>query len=76
MVEANAVLSDPHRRERYDMGEDEDGMTDSSGMGGMGGMNHVNLSELFAQFHGGGGSGGFGGHAHGGTRTHSHGFPF
>ncbi|KAJ7355631.1 protein prenylyltransferase [Mycena albidolilacea] len=58
VVEANAVLSDPARRERYDMGEDEDGMSDSSGMGGMGGMD---LSELFAQFHGGGGGGGFGG---------------
>ncbi|KAJ7281964.1 protein prenylyltransferase [Mycena rebaudengoi] len=48
VVEANAVLSDPQRRERYDMGEDEDGMSDSSGMGGMSGMD---LSELFAQFH-------------------------
>ncbi|KAJ7918823.1 protein prenylyltransferase [Mycena leptocephala] len=83
VVEANAVLSDPQRRERYDMGEDEDGMSDSSGMGGMNGMD---LSELFAQFHGGGGSfgggfggGGFGGgmHSHGGGRSHgSHGFGF
>ncbi|KAF8196788.1 hypothetical protein K438DRAFT_1585463 [Mycena galopus ATCC 62051] len=89
VVEANAVLSDPQRRERYDMGEDEDGMSDSSGMGGMNGMD---LSELFAQFHGGGGGGGFGGgfggggfrssgfggggmHSHGGGRSHgSHGF--
>ncbi|KAJ7272532.1 hypothetical protein B0H12DRAFT_583920 [Mycena haematopus] len=80
VVEANAVLSDPQRRERYDMGEDEDGMNDSSGMGGMNGMD---LSELFAQFHGGGGfgggfsRGGFGGgmHSHGGGRSHgSHGF--
>ncbi|KAJ6485844.1 protein prenylyltransferase [Mycena sanguinolenta] len=85
VVEANAVLSDPQRRERYDMGEDEDGMSDSSGMGGMHGMD---LSELFAQFNGGGGSfggfrggfggGGFGGggmHSHGGGRSHgSHGF--
>lgn len=77
------MLSDPQRRERYDMGEDEDGMSESSGMGGMNGMD---LSELFAQFHGGGGSfgggfggGGFGGgmHSHGGGRSHgSHGFGF
>ncbi|KAJ6624856.1 hypothetical protein B0H10DRAFT_2004434 [Mycena sp. CBHHK59/15] len=89
VVEANAVLSDPQRRERYDMGEDEDGMSDSSGMGGMNGMD---LSELFAQFHGGGGGGfggggfgggvpggGFGGstHSHGGrSHSSSHGFGF
>ncbi|KAK7031447.1 hypothetical protein R3P38DRAFT_3393378 [Favolaschia claudopus] len=81
VVEANAVLSDPQRRERYDMGEDEDGMNDSSGMGGMGGMD---LSELFAQFNGGGfrasAGGGFGGggmHGHGGrSYASSHGFGF
>ncbi|KAF7356927.1 hypothetical protein MVEN_01028600 [Mycena venus] len=82
VVEANAVLSDPARRERYDMGEDEDGMSDGPGMGGMGGMD---LSELFAQFHGGGGGfgggfggGGFGGgYSHAGGRSHgSHGFGF
>ncbi|KAF9465650.1 hypothetical protein BDZ94DRAFT_1296411 [Collybia nuda] len=64
VVEANAVLSDPQRRERYDMGEDEDGMNGaSSGMGGMGGMSQADLASLFAQFHGGsgGGFGGFGG---------------
>ncbi|EEB98965.1 hypothetical protein MPER_01434, partial [Moniliophthora perniciosa FA553] len=38
VVEAHAVLSDPDRRERYDMGEDEDGLNDGGGMGGMGGM--------------------------------------
>ncbi|KAJ6469745.1 hypothetical protein C8R47DRAFT_766780 [Mycena vitilis] len=69
VVEANAVLSDPQRRERYDMGEDEDGMSDSSGMGGMNGMD---LSELFSQFNGGGG-GGFGGGGFGGGGFHSHG---
>jgi len=64
VVEANAVLSDSRRRERYDLGEDEDGMSE----GGPGGM-EMNLSELFAQFHGGGGSfASFGG----GPRTHSH----
>ncbi|KAJ3564627.1 hypothetical protein NP233_g8174 [Leucocoprinus birnbaumii] len=62
VVEAHAVLSDPQRRARYDMGEDEDGMND--GMGGMGGAGfaqHMDLSELFAQFNGGGGGGPFGG---------------
>ncbi|KII86051.1 hypothetical protein PLICRDRAFT_114984 [Plicaturopsis crispa FD-325 SS-3] len=82
VVEANAVLSDPRRRERYDMGDDEDGMSDGPGMGGMGGMNPMDLAELFAQFHGGGGGGGFGGGGGytsgygGGGRGHSHGFPF
>jgi DnaJ family protein C protein 7 len=71
VVEANAVLSDPQRRDRYDMGEDEDGMNDSSG--GMGGMGGMDLSELFAQFHGGGG-GTF--RSSGGARGHTHGFAF
>ncbi|KAM6497496.1 hypothetical protein JOM56_007969 [Amanita muscaria] len=82
VVEANAVLSDPERRARYDMGEDEDGMNE--GFSGMGGMNvNVDLAELFSQFHGagafgagmGGGMGG-GGMGGGRTRGHSHGFPF
>jgi len=64
VVEANAVLSDSRRRERYDMGEDEDGMSE----GGMGG---VDLSELFAQFHRG-----HSGFQFGGGGSHSHGFPF
>jgi len=34
VVEANVVLSDSQRRERYDLGEDEDGMN-GGGMGGM-----------------------------------------
>ena len=64
VVEAHAVLSDPQRRERYDLGEDEDGTTDSShmrGPGGMGGMNPADFASMFAQFggNGGGGSGGF-----------------
>ena len=29
VVEAHGVLSDPRRRERYDLGEDEDGLSDS-----------------------------------------------
>ncbi|RDB27715.1 DnaJ subfamily C member 7 [Hypsizygus marmoreus] len=73
VVEANAVLSDSQRRERYDMGDEEDGM--DSGMGGMGGgmggMTQADLAELFAQFHGGGFGGGGGR-----SRGHSHGFPF
>jgi DnaJ family protein C protein 7 len=75
VVEAHSVLSDPRRRERYDLGEDEDGMSDSSGMGGMGGMSHMDLAELFAQFHGGGG-GGFSSFGGGAGRAHSHGFSF
>jgi DnaJ family protein C protein 7 len=71
--EAHAVLSDARRRERYDLGEDEDGL-DAGMSGGMGGMSHVDLSELFAHIHGGGfasfgGGGGF-------SSRHSHGNPF
>ncbi|KAF9554548.1 protein prenylyltransferase [Agrocybe pediades] len=86
VVEANAVLSDPRRRERYDLGEDEDGMNEGGGMGGMGGMSPEDMEHLFAAFGGGGsrfgggfggspfgGGGGFGG---GGRRGHSHGYPF
>jgi len=62
VVEAHAVLSDPRRRERYDLGEDEDGMTDSSPM--RGGM-PPDLASMFAQFSSGPG-GPFGpGGAHG-----------
>ncbi|KAH9950857.1 protein prenylyltransferase [Amylocystis lapponica] len=58
VVEAHSVLSDPQRRERYDMGDDEDGSSSGmDGMGGMGGMHPMDLHELFAQFHGGGGFG-------------------
>jgi DnaJ family protein C protein 7 len=85
VVEAHAVLSDPQRRDRYDMGEDEDGQNDS-GMGGFGGgMHPTDLADIFAQFQGagfaggggpfgGGGGGGF--HFHGGGRGHSHDFGF
>lgn len=60
-MEANAVLSDAARRERYDMGEDEDGMNESGGMGGGGmHMSHADLAELLSHFNGGGGGGGFG----------------
>jgi DnaJ family protein C protein 7 len=72
-VEANAVLSDPQRRERYDMGEEEDGMNDG-GMGGMGGMSHMDLSELFSHIHGG--QAGFSGFPGQGPRGHSHSFSF
>ncbi|EDQ98078.1 uncharacterized protein LACBIDRAFT_186713 [Laccaria bicolor S238N-H82] len=74
VVEANAVLSDPQRRERYDMGEDEDGMNEGGGMGGMGGMSHMDLAELFSHFHGG--PAGFSGFPGQGSRGHSHGFSF
>ncbi|KAF9233480.1 hypothetical protein BU15DRAFT_80089 [Melanogaster broomeanus] len=83
VVEAHVVLSDPQRRERYDMGEDEDGQNDS-GMGGFGGgMQPTDLADIFAQFQGGGfagggpfgGGGGFHFHSSGG-RGHTHDFGF
>ncbi|KAL0575543.1 hypothetical protein V5O48_006417 [Marasmius crinis-equi] len=74
VVEAHAVLSDPDRRERYDMGEDEDGLNDGGGMGGMHGMSQADIANLFAQFHGGGGFGGGGGGFGGGR--HPGGFSF
>jgi DnaJ family protein C protein 7 len=65
VVEANAVLSDARRRERYDLGEDEDGLNDGGGMGGhpfAAGMRPGDLEELFSAFGGGGPQfGGFGG---------------
>lgn len=74
VAEAFAVLSDPQRRQRYDMGEEDS----EYGGGGMGGMDPRDFSDLFAQF-GGGMPPGFGGggfhsfHSHGGGRG---GFPF
>ncbi|KAH9057438.1 hypothetical protein EDB87DRAFT_1751756 [Lactarius vividus] len=70
VVEAHAVLSDPHRRERYDLGEDEDGTTDSSShmRGGPGGMNPADFASMFAQF--GGGAGGGGGFPFGSSGPH------
>ena len=54
-VEAYTVLSDRRRRERYDMGEDEDGRN-NPGMPQMGGPpGGTNLADIFAQFQGGGG---------------------
>lgn len=76
VAEAFAVLSDPQRRQRYDMGEEDS----EYGGGGMGGMDPRDFSDLFAQFGGGmppgfgGGGGGFHSfHSHGGGRG---GFPF
>jgi DnaJ family protein C protein 7 len=49
IIEAHTVLSDSRRRQRYDMGEDEDGMSEAGiGPGGM------NFAGLLAQSHGGG----------------------
>ncbi|KIY64482.1 TPR-like protein [Cylindrobasidium torrendii FP15055 ss-10] len=83
VVEAHTVLSDPQRRERYDLGEDEDGMNEGGhgGFGGgMGGMSEADLANIFAQFSGGpfSGGGGFGGGRRGGSGFggHSHGFAF
>ena len=70
------MLSDPQRRERYDMGEDEDGMNGGGAGGFPGGMNMnpSDIEEIFAQFAGGrfagGGAGG------GARRGHTHSFPF
>jgi len=75
VVEAHAVLSDPQRRERYDLGEDEDGMMNGGGggaggfSGGFGGMNPADMEDIFAQFAGAR----FGAGTH---RGHSHGFSF
>ena len=62
--EAFSVLSDPQRRQRYDLGED-----DSEYGGGSGGMNPQDFAEIFAQF-GGGTPHGFGG---GAFNFHTHG---
>ncbi|KAJ3489877.1 hypothetical protein NLI96_g1826 [Meripilus lineatus] len=79
VVEANSVLSDPRRRERYDNGDDEEGSMGGDGMGGM----PMDLSEIFAQFQGagfGGGGGAFGGFSGAGFSPHgsrtSRGYPF
>ena len=69
VVEAHAVLSNPQRRERYDLGEDEDGMNGGGGGGfggGFPGMNPADMDEILAQFAFGGGS----------HRGNTHGFPF
>ncbi|EIW75107.1 TPR-like protein [Coniophora puteana RWD-64-598 SS2] len=57
VVEAHAVLSDPQRRERYDLGEDEDG---ASSMG-PGGADMDDIAQMFFQGGFGGGSAGAGG---------------
>lgn len=61
--EANAVLTDRKKRQRYDAGHDleDDGMDmhDFQGMGGIGGFGGVNMQDLFSQMNGGRG-GGFG----------------
>lgn len=68
--EAFSVLSDPQRRQRYDLGEDDSEY--GGGSGGMGGMNPQDFAELFSQFGGGMphgfGGGGFSFHSHGGGR--------
>ena len=49
VVEAHAVPSDPHRRERYDLGDDEDGMNGGGGAGlsdGGFGMNPADVEEI------------------------------
>lgn len=73
--EAFSVLSDPQRRHRYDMGEEDSEF--GGGSGGMGGMNSQDIAELFAQF-GGGMPHGFGGSGFHSFHTNSGGggYPF
>jgi len=76
VVEAFTVLSDPVRRQKYDMGEEDSEY--GGGNGGMGGMDPHDIAELFAQFGGGmprgfGGSGFHSFHNHGGGGG---GYPF
>ncbi|EFA85645.1 DNAJ heat shock N-terminal domain-containing protein [Heterostelium album PN500] len=64
--EAYSVLSDPKKKQRYDLGQDENGMPfDSegfSGFGGGGGMDYSNIFNMFMRGGmGGGGMGGMGG---------------
>ncbi|KZT59085.1 TPR-like protein [Calocera cornea HHB12733] len=66
--EAHSVLSDPERRRRYDLGEDEEGM---GGGGGMNQMDPEDIAHIF-QFMGGGMGGGGGG----GGRRRPGGNPF
>jgi DnaJ family protein C protein 7 len=51
VAEAFSVLSDPQRRQRYDLGEEDSEY--GGGSGGMGGMNPQDFADLFAQFGGG-----------------------
>ena len=74
VVEAFTVLSDPQRRHKYDLGEDDSEY--GGGSGGVGGMDPHDFADLFAQFGGGmprnfGGFHGFHSHSGGGG-----GYPF
>lgn len=69
VAEAFTVLSDPQRRQRYDMGEED---SEYGGGSGMGGMDPHDFSDLFAQFGGGMPRGfGGGGFSSGGFHFHS-----
>ncbi|KAI0089223.1 hypothetical protein BDY19DRAFT_944755 [Irpex rosettiformis] len=80
IVEAHGVLSDPQKRRRYDLGEDDDegqGIDLADLFGGRGGFPpgfaFSGGAGGFGGFGGGGyGGGGFGGHSHGRPQ----GFPF
>lgn len=77
VVEAHTVLSDPQRRERYDLGADEDGsMGPSGGFGGPGtfNMDPDSFANIFMQFSGGGGF--HPGFHPGGSGRSAHGFHF
>lgn len=68
--EAFSVLSDPQRRQRYDLGEDDSEY--GGGSGNMGAMSPQDFAELFAQFGGGGPGGGFNFH----SSSRGGGYPF
>ena len=87
IVEAHSVLSDPQKRRRYDMGEDdEQGGIDLSDLFSSGGFPpgfsfSSGGGPGFGGFGGGGFGGGFGGGGFGGgfgghTHSHSSGFSF
>lgn len=52
-MEAHSILSDPQKRQRYDMGEDDEEMG-FGGMGGMNGMNGMDFADIFTHFQPGG----------------------
>ncbi|KAL5513467.1 hypothetical protein ACEPAH_3866 [Sanghuangporus vaninii] len=58
VAEAHSVLSDPHKRRQYDLGNDVDGSMNSSGMGGMGGfqMDPEDMTNIFMNFGSGSGN--------------------
>ncbi|THH08431.1 hypothetical protein EW145_g2718 [Phellinidium pouzarii] len=56
VVEAHSVLSDPRRRERYDLGDEDGGTESANGFAGASGfaMDPNDIGNIFMQFRGGG----------------------